>query len=481
MGLLKAIVATRTTGFGFTYLSKAVNNLLQKKDLSKKCYPACAQCMGVLCSIASEKKRASVLTNFVNQISTTTSSEQQTVVSLLCIGEIGRRIDFSTHTPNIQELISRSFTAQSEEIKSAAAFSLGNVAIGNLSQFLPFILNEISTHQERQYLLLLSLREVISRLSKSPDRVSELIGLLKEHNSADTLFEYCQSSKEGVRNVVAECVGRLAVINSEETLSIIISKLSSTSPHDRSTACASIKFAIVEQNSEIEKLLLPKVNLFLDLLQDSDVDVRRSVLLVFNFLVHNRPALVFEFLEKYTPMVYQESKENPQLLRKVKVGPFTHVVDDGLENRKAAFECMYTLMETCLSHLNVSDFISHLVRGLDDNAADIKSMCHIMLEHLAKSRGPAIVQALDSIVEPLRVTLEKKPKESAVKQDKERYEELVRSALRAIIAIAHIPGADSSTKFNDFMNSTVQSGEIREKYLAMKDSHSNGDPMDLTN
>ena len=92
-----------------------------------------------------------------------------------------------------------------------------------------------------------------------------------------------------------------------------------------------------------------------------------------------------------------------------------------------------------------------------------------------------LFSALDSIVEPLRVTLEKKPKESAVKQDKERYEELVRSALRAIIAIAHIPGADSSTKFNDFMNSIVQSGEIREKYLAMKESHSNGDPMDLTN
>ena len=92
------------------------------------------------------------------------------------------------------------------------------------------------------------------------------------------------------------------------------------------------------------------------------------------------------------PMVYQETKENAQLLRKVKVGPFTHIVDDGLENRKAAFECMYTLMETCLNHLNVSTFISHLVGGLDDNSADIKSMCHIMIEHLAKSEGPAVVQ-----------------------------------------------------------------------------------------
>lgn len=88
---------------------------------------------------------------------------------------------------------------------------------------------------------------------------------------------------------------------------------------------------------------------------------------------------------------------------------------------------------------------------------------------------------MDSVVEPLRITLDKKPKESAVKQDKERYDELVRSALRAIIAISHIPGVESSTKWNEFMNFTVQSGEIRDKYMAMKDSSVINDPMDISN
>ena len=90
-----------------------------------------------------------------------------------------------------------------------------------------------------------------------------------------------------------------------------------------------------------------------------------------------------------------------------------------------------------------------------------------------------ILLALDSVVEPLRITLEKKPKDSAVKQDKERYDELARSALRAIIAISQIPGADTSTKFTDFMNSTVLVGEIREKYQALKESSSITDPMDI--
>lgn len=60
----------------------------------------------------------------------------------------------------MKEVILQSFSAISEEVKSAASYALGSVSIGNLQQYLPFILQEIEDQPKRQYLLLHSLKEV---------------------------------------------------------------------------------------------------------------------------------------------------------------------------------------------------------------------------------------------------------------------------------------------------------------------------------
>ena len=72
---------------------------------------------------------------------------------------------------------------------------------------------------------------------------------------------------------------------------------------------------------------------------------------------------------------HKHSKHNarPQkeLIREVEMGPFKHTVDDGLDLRKAAFECMYTLLETCLDRLDIFEFLNHVEDGLKDHY-DIK-------------------------------------------------------------------------------------------------------------
>lgn len=49
------------------------------------------------------------------------------------------------------------------------------------------------------------------------------------------------------------------------------------------------------------------------------------------------------------------------------MGPFKHTVDDGLDVRKAAFECMYTLLDSCLEELDILQFLDHVEEGLKDH------------------------------------------------------------------------------------------------------------------
>ena len=69
------------------------------------------------------------------------------------------------------------------------------------------------------------------------------------------------------------------------------------------------------------------------------------------------------------------------------------------------------------------------------------------------------VTALDSLVEPLQKTVTFKLKESAVAQDVERNEELVRGALRAVASLSRVPNSDSSVRFSDFVNNVILKGE----------------------
>ena len=67
--------------------------------------------------------------------------------------------DLSKNTA-LKDIILESFNHSNEEVKSADSYALGNISLGNLQAYLPFVLHEIETKPKRQYLLLHSLKEV---------------------------------------------------------------------------------------------------------------------------------------------------------------------------------------------------------------------------------------------------------------------------------------------------------------------------------
>ncbi len=83
-----------------------------------------------------------------------------------------------------------------------------------------------------------------------------------------------------------------------------------------------------------------------------------------NAATHNKPALVVEHLRQALPRLYAQTVIDESLIRIVDLGPFKHKIDDGLELRKAAFECMDVVFESCPDNIDYAEFMGPLQSGL---------------------------------------------------------------------------------------------------------------------
>jgi cullin-associated NEDD8-dissociated protein 1 len=389
------------------------------------------------------------------------------LLALYSLGEIGRRVDVSTTGSDVKSALLSNLESPVEDAKAAAALALGGIAIGNLSKFLPEILAEVEKNPKSKYLLLSSVRELIVAQAKTPEGVAHLKPFFQP--LSDLLSSHTKSEEEGIRNIVAECWGKLALTSPKEVFDVFVQRTSDSNVHTRATVVAALKYAITSDataHPEIDVLLSQNIGKFFDLLKDSDTSVRHATLLTFNYLSSHRPALVRPVLAQYLPALYGETLQKPELITIVKLGPFDHKVDNGLILRQAAYECMYTLLDTCLGQLDLTAFTKAAYEGIKEEASlDNKALKILLLSKLAQRAPLAISTALEPLVAPLTDIINAKPNPE---QQSERADELVRSAFRLVHTIQSTEGASQVTKWNDFVDRVVNSTENKPKYEAIK-------------
>ncbi|KAG8318776.1 SCF complex assembly, partial [Homalodisca vitripennis] len=241
----QAVVKANLPGLSYqellTMLIAPVNSTATP-TLHKQAFHSLAKCVAAI-MVTRKQEAIAVVNTFLEDIQNPRSDPQH-IFALLVVGEIGRHIDLSVLT-SLKQVILASFSPPSEEVKSAASYALGSIAVGNLQQYLPFVLQEIETQPKRQYLLLHSLKEIISCQSSSASGVAQLQPFVPA--IWQQLFRHCQCGEEGTRNVVAECLGKLTLIDPPTLLPRLQESLSSESALMRTTVLTAVKFTISDQ------------------------------------------------------------------------------------------------------------------------------------------------------------------------------------------------------------------------------------------
>ncbi|CAG8576615.1 11916_t:CDS:10 [Ambispora leptoticha] len=388
--------------------------------LSKQSYSTIAQCIAALC-LSSPRNLGPTAVEFT------------------------RKIEASNQGDKLHRTILSLFSAPSEEVKSAAAFALGNIAVGNVNKYLPIVIQEIiRSDPKKRYLLLHALKEIITRYSN--DAGVKTLGPFADE-TWNILFDSGEVVEEGTRNVVAEC-----------------KRLRHSSAQTRGTVVTAIKYTFTNQGQQYDELLRPLIVDFLSLIKDSDLNVRRLSLSTLNSAAHSKPYLIRDVLDQLLPLLYEETVIKENLIHMVEMGPFKHKVDDGLDLRKA---------NTCRDKLDIFRFLDRVLAGLTD-VHDIAMLSHTMLIRLTEVAPTAVMQKMDEAVEPLKATLAYKLKENAIKSEIEKQQELVRSALRVTAIWAPLSEQGSTPKFDSWLRE-IKSGPHADTYRAVEAEVENKD------
>ncbi|XP_062419872.1 cullin-associated NEDD8-dissociated protein 1 [Pungitius pungitius] len=471
LDFLQALVQSKASNLGYSQLLKSLTDPFhtsQSSLLHKQSYQSVARCVAALASSCPSQTPAMV-SGLLQEAKNPGSPESARVLALLCLGEVGRSGSLGA-SKEVQGVILEAISSANEEVKTAASCALGSMAVGSLNDYLPFLLKEISSQPRRQYLLLHSLKEVISACPASS---------LSPHVEPiwTLLFQYCECDEEGTRNLVAECLGKLTLVKAAQLLPRLRQHITAGSPLTRSTVLTAVKFTIVDQPAAIDALLRDCMGDFLKTLQDEDINVRRVSLVMFNSAVHNKPSLIRGLLATVLPHLYRETRIRKDLIREVEMGPFKHSVDEGLDLRKAAFEVMYSLLDGSLEGLDLLLFLDHVEEGLKDHY-DIRMLTFLMLARLASLCPAAVLQRLDRLIEPLKATCTTKVKAGSVKQEFEKQEELRRSAMRAVAALLAVPGVERSPSAADFANQIRANADMASIYQSVQGGEGGQGPVE---
>lgn len=128
------------------------------------------------------------------------------------------------------------FGHQNEQVRQAASISLGNISIGNPEFFLQKVFALVdSSHDKQKYLFLNTVREIIITNAKCLEKyLPRLLPLLESQASHE---------EESIRSIVAESIGRLFIVYSEDMMDTMERSLADKNPLKRSTYAKSFKYS----------------------------------------------------------------------------------------------------------------------------------------------------------------------------------------------------------------------------------------------
>lgn len=467
--ILQVLVKSNALDFKKLYVdlhSRAAGSMSDDASTAKRSLHNLAVCLASIAFATTSDASESVQLELV-QVSSQPENDLQLILALTTLAELGQRMDLSRLNHNTKfydTLLKYLEEGASEDIKACAAYALGHVCIGSMASFLPLLLNAFEgtdSTRKTQYLLLSSLKEIIiyHHKHKRDDAIIDNISTIEPH-----LVRHFGQKEEGVRTMVAECMGALAALYPSGILPSLENIAKSSNGKDTKaswTVMNSVRCAIVNGiDGAALRSFMPTVVSFLD---EDDLEARTACLLTINSVIHYQPEIFSAdtqtLSEIILPRVYKLAQIKQK--RQVDLGPFKEIVDDALPMRRASMSIFATCLKNCPRCLDIPGFMPILAASLSD-VQDAQLQAHQIIITMCAQDAEALLPAVNSFAQPLEKTCTKTIKGQKTASEIERINEWIKSALRTSILLSRLEGIDQQQKFCEFINRITSNAALTE-------------------
>ena len=154
--------------------------------------------------VASGDSGGTKVDSFVGEVKNYSHDEKRLRLAIAVLGEAGLRL--GSRFGVSPDLFLAQFSHGDDKVKLLAAVALGRAGAGNVSTYLPVILQQLKKRGGTQYLLLQSIKETLYQVALSSADIGDFSPLLWNELLAS-------AGVEDNKAVCTECLGRLVVID----------------------------------------------------------------------------------------------------------------------------------------------------------------------------------------------------------------------------------------------------------------------------
>ncbi|KAJ2394455.1 Cullin-associated NEDD8-dissociated protein 1, partial [Coemansia sp. RSA 2559] len=428
-----------------------------------------------------EKKGGSLSDRFISDIQGKSPKAIADVASI-CLGlralgclAVGDTLEESK---SLRDQIYVHMQSSNADIRSEAAFALGNYVgafPASFGELFESAMAAVSAETAASPDEGVSSVSSVDRLQAVKIAIEYMLRDKQELEAVQSMWnlvvESAQSSTGPMPDILAQCLAMIAARMPQTFIPQLASCLeASKTQHAKAFFITTFRTLLADKSMEDQcdkeiKEVLPVV---LTSISDSDVGIRKLGLLALYTVIQSKAGLLDELSRTIQPTLFAQTVIDESLVRIIPMGPFKKRVDDGLETRKCAYQCVHILVRNMPDVADTDAVVDSVIRGIADEQ-EVRTVVQQIVSESATRFPTAYKARLDDLVDAISAMQEKKIGKNAIKQETEKHQNMLRSTVGVVHTMVQI--------FPKQAKDDSKLGALVKKLVNMPDSAANANDL----